>query len=188
MVVALLFLGAAVMLGPTPAGASCVGPRITVEPTAAAPGDAVEIHGQYFGTDCNDTGGSGPVLGEPRTDIRLQVVQQDVATQITHVDANADYEFAVRVALPANLQPGPATIGWADPESFGAKTMIDVTAAPTPVAETSPPTVLTPAVFDDPSGSNDRPWLIWGSGLAAVVVLAAAVIVMYRRRTPLSRG
>ncbi len=94
--------------------ASCVAPALSLDHTSGAAGDVVEIRGQYFGTGCNDVEVDGtlggPPLGEPQVGIELVIVQDDQVIPLGSIDADSNYEFAVRLAIPPQLRTGTATI------------------------------------------------------------------------------
>ncbi len=175
-----------------PAGASCAGPTIAVEPASVPAGGVLEVRGRAFGTDCNDTGGSGPPLGEPQAGISVRLAQTRPGGRtfpLALVDATEEYEFTVRVAVPPGVGPGPATVVVAGDHGTVRAEAIEVTAAaPAPVAAT-PATIVvgrptgsdtasTPA--DDPGGVPGVAWL------AVVAVLGGAgawlLAVRARRR------
>jgi hypothetical protein len=60
----------------TPAGASCVGPRVRYDPAEAARGDKVTISGEFWGDACNDGGplGRKDVLGVPLQKITISLL------------------------------------------------------------------------------------------------------------------
>ncbi len=94
-----LVVAGSVSLAPV-AQASCVGP--TVEADLDGDGQLV-VTGMYFGTNCYDTGvppnGHG-VLGPPATSITVIVRQGDDEWAVAVGDADADYEFEVKVVPP----------------------------------------------------------------------------------------
>lgn len=158
------------LVGMPSAGASCAGPTITVDRVSAAPGDVVEVRGQYFGTDCNDSGRPGPVLGDPRRDIRVRIVQDGETRLLTAVDATGDYEFVVRAMVP-----GPAAIVAGE----HAEAAIEITAAASPVTEFPPPTIVLGGVDRAAEDDRDsRAWIVWGLlGLLAVGSVATLAAV-----------
>jgi len=96
-----------------PAGAQCVGPRVTVAPSEFARGDRVTISGEYWGDACNDVqivGESKPVLGKPVQDIQVLVFQGERHIVVARGAADANYAFTVHIRIPRTLQPGPASI------------------------------------------------------------------------------
>ncbi|CAN5720681.1 hypothetical protein BH10ACT1_BH10ACT1_06240 [soil metagenome] len=109
-------LVAAVMTGPArPAGASCVGPEVTVSPEVLGPTATLTVEGEYFGTDCYDTG-TPPGhedeggLGPPATDIEVIFQQGERRIVVARGDADSTYHFEVDVAVPAGLHQGAVTI------------------------------------------------------------------------------
>lgn len=88
------------MVAAPPAHAACVGPAITA--VVDSHGTLV-VEGEWFGTDCYDTGpppeGQG-VLGPPAKDITVAVRQEGVEYVVARGDASADYTFHVEVEQP----------------------------------------------------------------------------------------
>jgi hypothetical protein len=93
------------------AGASCVGPNLTVTPATFAAGDHVRIEGEFFFDDCYDTGQPGT---PPATrGIELRLVTPGAATRtfvLATVDADEDGEVDMTVAVPDDVPAGPARI------------------------------------------------------------------------------
>jgi hypothetical protein len=111
LAVVLVVVGAfgPVGLGAVPAGASCVGPRVTVVPAEFARGDRVTISGQFWGDACNDMrfpGQNDPVLGDPVAKITINFVQGGIRIPVARGAADKRYEFEVLVRVPASLAPG----------------------------------------------------------------------------------
>ena len=96
-----------VVLAPGVATASCVPPGVSVADRSVGPGDAVTVSGTAWARGCSDTGGppSPPMHG-----IVLTFDQGSDRTALTTVDADADYSFNVRVAIPTNARAGNASI------------------------------------------------------------------------------
>ncbi len=96
-----------------PASADCEGPTLDYETGEFAPGETIEVTGQWFGNNCYDTGpppdGEG-FLGLPIEGIDIVVVQGTNEWTVATGDADADYAFAVRVMLPPDLGSGEATV------------------------------------------------------------------------------
>lgn len=190
----LLFLGiAGAARG---AEASCVAPVLSADVASGPAGGVVEIRGQYFGTDCNDVviagTPAGPPLGEPQTDIRLVIVQDDVEIPLIStnpINADSDYSFAVQITLPSQLHAGAATIR-ADREPgielpFTITTATAATTTTTTSTTTTAPAVVLGAVNNDPpatapshAGSRFWPWISTAIGLG----LGATAIVLMRSR------
>ncbi len=104
-----------VLVAADPAGASCVAPSLSVQPTSGPPGTTVTLHGQYFGTACNDTGGPGPALGDPAADINIGFSGGLLNVDVGTAHADDQYEFTVQVQV-ANDGDAP---GWADGGHLG---------------------------------------------------------------------
>jgi len=72
------------------------------------------VTGQYFGDGCPDTGtlpaGVGP-LGDPLTGLVIVIDQGDREYIVANGSADDAYKFSVDIAVPAGLEPGPATVG-----------------------------------------------------------------------------
>jgi len=100
-------------LGPSPAGASCMGPAIVYESGEVRAGQVITVEGRAWGTECYDyrlpPAGVGG-LGEPATGIEIVLSQDGVDEVVARGSAEADYTFVVHVAVPAWLEPGEATV------------------------------------------------------------------------------
>jgi hypothetical protein len=93
----------AVALAPPSVEAACLAPTITVQPTSGAPGAGFAIHGEDFGTDCNDVNPQPgePPLGEPAQGILLTLVDAAGAEHaLATVDAADDYTVDVDAEVP----------------------------------------------------------------------------------------
>ena len=214
-VVAIAPLVLAIDLNAPDAHASCVAPVLTLDHTSGAIGEEVEIRGQYFGTGCNDVQidgtFAGPPLGEPQTGITLVIVQDDQVIPLGVIDADDNYEFGVRLAIPTQLDIGPATIRVALPASSAASTSFTVTNVSANTDMTSTTTVLLTSTTIEPaastvhassstallgstSGSSTVPsdasnglapwaWGLIGLGFVAALALVASSRARTRRRT-----
>ncbi len=165
--------------------ASCVGSTLSVTPTSARPGEQVTVRGQYFGDDCNDTGGSGPVLGNAIQDIEIGIAAPEW-TLVATVDADGDYAFEVVVTVPRSASgPGAVTAAGA----------LLVTQAPISVhgdalPGTDPPPVVAtaegePSISGRFEGGTSSALMV--AALVVVGALAAAAVgigVIGRRRSP----
>jgi hypothetical protein len=99
----------------SPSSADCANPSVQVDPDAGAPGSAITVTGQAWGTNCYDTGppppGEGP-LGIPQTGIDLVLLDAaGTETVLATVDAGADYGFAVDTTVPAGAAAGAGRVG-----------------------------------------------------------------------------
>jgi hypothetical protein len=128
------------------------------------------ISGQQFGDDCLDTGtlppGIGP-LGTPLEGLAIVIVQGSNEFVLASGSADSDYEFRVEVVVPAELEPGEATLN-----ILGAG---DARLTVTPTlritsAEPSGPTETTIATFGPPTTLEPEP-----PGTDPVVVLPAEI-------------
>ena len=76
-------------------------------------GGLLLVEGVAFGDNCYDTGpppaGEG-VLGKPRSDITVFVVQGGEEHLVAEGAADGEYLFTVEVLLPAELEPGEADV------------------------------------------------------------------------------
>ena len=106
---AVLLLGAllCVALLQPAAHAACVPHALTVEPAAAAAGSTVVVRGEAWFVGCNDTGQG---TREPADTAELTVEQDGEVYELGRVAADSDYRFTYEVRLPAELQPGAATV------------------------------------------------------------------------------
>jgi MYXO-CTERM domain-containing protein len=98
---------------PAPAAADCAGPTVQHEVGTFDRGAALTVEGLAFGDNCYDTGPPPPgegVLGKPRSDITVFVVQGGEEHLVAEGAADAEYLFTVEVLLPAELEPGEADV------------------------------------------------------------------------------
>jgi hypothetical protein len=121
---ALLLVAAAVGFGAaSPAGADCAGPTFRHDLGPVDRGGPLLVEGLAFGDNCYDTGpppeGQG-VLGKPRSDISVFVVQDGEEHLVAEGSADDDYGFAVEVPVPAGLDPGEADVVVRLPDGFEA--------------------------------------------------------------------
>lgn len=105
LVLLAVFLGVAMLQ--TPAHAACVPHTLSVEPARAPAGSKVTISGEGWFIGCNDTGQG---TREPADTASLSVTQNGRVYQLGQAQADEQYRFSVDVRLPADLQPGQATI------------------------------------------------------------------------------
>jgi hypothetical protein len=156
-----------------PAGASCTGPVLDVDRTSVAVGAAVEIHGRFFGSPCNDAGQDDPP-GPPLRQIIISIIQAGAPAQLAVVDANGDYEFRVRAGVPESIRPGPATIT----ATGSNQAAIIVTPGVAPTGATPTPTILTRAVPYSPR-RGEQIWVLWS--VSTFIALFVTVIILARR-------
>jgi hypothetical protein len=168
------------------AGASCVGPSLSIDRATVAVGETVELTGSYFGTGCNDTGGPGPVLGRPQSFISLRFVQNDTTVPMIDIDADDDYRFVVRVMIPTNAIAGPAKLTAAPPGALRTPTVdVIITAAQTPPVGIAPPTIVAGFQSGAPrprSGSDDVAWIVAAVVVGAIGAIALVAMVAARQR------
>ncbi len=174
----------AVVVAPAaPAAANCVGPEISVSPSTVAPGGLVTVKGQHFGTDCNDTGRPGPVLGDPQNGIQVSVRVGDAEKLVAVVEAASDYSFELEVSVPPSLGEGSGEV-------------IVQQATETPTDNLSAPVEVTgsPVQADDaaliqvsgvPATDDDGPsWAVIGLAILLAVLGAVGLgFVIGRRRS-----
>jgi hypothetical protein len=117
-----LALLAAFGVSAPPGEAACAAPSTSIDVGRIEPGDVIEVSGEYWGTECNDTGSctsgcfwqescTGLEPSPPATDIVLELVpagrtpgEREVLTE--GVAADDALAFAVKVTLPDDLEPG----------------------------------------------------------------------------------
>jgi hypothetical protein len=83
---------------------------LTATPDHVKPGESIVVHGDYFASDCNDTGQQS--TPPPLTDLELQVTQAghtwSVATGIDPKGELATFDQAID--LPVDLESGKAVL------------------------------------------------------------------------------
>lgn len=172
-------LTGATAMWPSAAAASCAAPSVDVDPSSVAAGGVVEVRGSGFGTDCNDTGGHGPVLGAAQDGIEVQLVDTDVSTVLAQVDADCDYDFAVRVQIPREVAPGSAILTISHPGGTYEE-RLQITPA-SPAAEPAVPPTILDAATSGPGCGRSGAWTRWAGAAAAA---GAVAVVLLRRRRP----
>lgn len=110
----ILLAGAVAGLGAaSPAAADCAGPTVRHEVGTFDRGGTLLVEGLAFGDNCYDTGpppdGEG-VLGKPRRDISVFVVQGAEEHLVAEGAADGEYNFSVDVVVPAALAAGDADV------------------------------------------------------------------------------
>lgn len=106
-------LVAAILLGTVgvpagSAGASCVGPSISVRPRQAAPNEEVVVRGDAWFTGCCDTGADNCRM-KPVEDIDVRLRREGtdrVRIVIENVDANREFDFRASFRVPRGVGPG----------------------------------------------------------------------------------
>lgn len=106
-----LTVGAAFLALPfaaAPAAAGCAAPSVAVSDPTPFAGDGLEVTGEYFAAECNDTGGvcSRPRRSPPERDIPVTLQQGSSVLDEVIVDAGQDHAFIVTLTVPANAKPG----------------------------------------------------------------------------------
>jgi len=90
--------------------ASCVGPQPAVAPAAAAPGEQVAFSVEWLYSGCRDTVPSDEIE-KPLLDVSVEMVQGGRSAVVGTVSGTGEhFSGALRFALPAWLQPGPAEL------------------------------------------------------------------------------
>jgi hypothetical protein len=184
-VLVLLALIVALLLPVGPAAASCVGPTVEVTPATAATGSAVTVHGEYFGTDCLDTGpppaGMG-VLGEPAQDVEVVLRHGEGEVVLGQADATSDYAFTIEVTVPPvpvgqvsvetrfrGGAPGPSADLQVTPGEEAASTPTTAASSSNDAQASGQTSHL--AVEDTGVGSST----LWAGGALVALLLAAGV-------------
>lgn len=83
----------------------CEGPDITVEPTTAAPGDTITVHGTAFRTDCYDHMTPGQTAGppEPMAPFQLRLDDGTEVRDIATAEPDDQGTFDVAVVIPETV-------------------------------------------------------------------------------------
>ena len=129
--VVLLLVGA-FGLTASPGEAGCVTPMTSIDIRRAAPGDVIEVTGQYWAVGCDDTSscsttgcGERCTVGEPSppdTDISIELVPRGSTRGSPRILAEGvasdeEFEFAIDVMRPEDLSPGRYEIVAGSPSS-----------------------------------------------------------------------
>jgi hypothetical protein len=114
------------VLSPTPGGssggtssASCVGPYLNDQPPSGpfrapapivSPGDTLTLHGHWYTTTCNDTGGDDPL--KPMRPVHLTLTWPGGAVERLGAlsPAGVDMGFSATVRVPAGTPAGIARV------------------------------------------------------------------------------
>ena len=86
------------------AAVGCPGPYLEVEPARAAPGASFRLHGHNFSAGCEG------IRIKPAKGIRIYFLQGGRTWRMANVDADRDLAFAIRLRVPADAEPGRATV------------------------------------------------------------------------------
>ena len=103
------------------AAASCVGPYLDDQPPGAAvrgaaapatvaPGATVTIHGHWYTSTCNDTGGHDPLKPLPPVRLTLTLPGGQVQQLGEFTPGGPDLGFSSPVQIPAGAARGTATV------------------------------------------------------------------------------
>ena len=103
----------------TGSSASCVAPYLDNQSSGAkpvvtmptvAPGDRLTIHGHWYASTCNDTGGHAPV--EPLGPVRLEVALPGGSVlQLGEITPSGpDLGFSVEIKVPVSTPAGAAEV------------------------------------------------------------------------------
>lgn len=193
-ILALLLLTFTVaIIAPSPASASCYGPRIVVSDGEVDRGTKLRIVGEGWGDDCHDTGipsDAHGALGNPLDSIEVAFVQDGKETVVARGSAD-DYGFDALVTVPSTLRPGIARLVARSGEYGDYERPTVIVSKAKPVAAAGPVVLNldedrddlsgTESIHDEPiqaEGSNTRAWLAGG---AAVLALAAGAVLILRR-------
>jgi hypothetical protein len=144
-----------------------------------APGGRVVVEGTGFGTDCNDTGGDGPPLGDPQVNIPVELEQVGGITPLGTVDANSAYRVRLSIRVPGVPSSGNATIRVGD-----AAIVVAVQGPPTNADDTGPTLTddTSPAPVDL-GGRSPITTALVAIAAAALGALGAVLVVRRRHRS-----
>jgi|GEM_PF-2285698 len=113
-VAALLVLASIAGIGLAPsASAICAAPTVQVTPGPIVRGTDVTVTGEWWGSDCYDTGdppAEEGFLGVPASDIDVTILQDGRGWVVARGAADAEYGFTVTAPVSADLAPGPALL------------------------------------------------------------------------------
>lgn len=109
------------------AAGQCAWPVASVAPTAAAPGERIELHGAYWQV-CNDTGGNAPAWRS----VSVQWSQNGRTAHlgIVRVDGDTDGVLSGVIEVPQDAPPGDAVVRVSGPEGVSVDVPVTVAAPP----------------------------------------------------------
>jgi hypothetical protein len=163
-VVATVALLAAPSVSVQPVVATCAAPSVKVKPARVARGGVLTVTGKFFGDDCLDTGtvpaGVGP-LGNPLTGLFIVIDQGENEFVVATGSAGNDYAFEVDVVVPAQLEPGEASVALlgAGDARLTTDLPLVITSAPARDAEATVATFGPPTPDTTPPGTVPPPVL-----------------------------
>ena len=97
--------------GGTSAAASCVAPTAAVSSTQVRAGDSVTLTGEFFFSECLDTGQGGKQTGASGIPVAFTPgAEGATAQQLPAVDADDDGRITTEVTIPADTPAGSALI------------------------------------------------------------------------------
>ena len=102
--------------------------RGAVAPATVAPGATVTIHGHWYTSTCNDTGGHDPMVPLPPVHLTLTLPGGQVQQLGEFTPGGASMGFATPVQIPPGTGPGTATV--ADDRDPQASYEVQVLPAP----------------------------------------------------------
>lgn len=174
-----------------PASADCTGPTLKIDDRDVRRGEVIRVVGDGWGDNCHDTGlpsDAHGFLGNPLTDIEIAFVQDGEEIVTARGSADDDYHFEAWITVPSDLRPGIARLDGRSGinGSFARPTVTISTAKPVGPEHSTVQTFGGPreSIHDpEPATTEDsdaRGWLIGG---AVAIVLAAAAVLILRRRS-----
>lgn len=104
---------------PSSSSDACARPSPTIQatPSQVASNESFQLQGQGFSVivECDDTGTPGDediggAQSEPQQDIPIVFRQGSKTWELATVDANQDFTFNTKLRVPANAEPGEATV------------------------------------------------------------------------------
>jgi len=87
--------------GKPEAATPCPSPAIGAVPARAAAGEKFRLHGHDFSSGCG---------GTPSNEVKILFRQHGKTWRLTTLDADREMSFEARLRVPANAEPGPATV------------------------------------------------------------------------------
>ena len=92
------------------AQAGCRAPTIWLSGKSGAPGTTVNVKGEWFIGECNDTNIGGIRPAQPAKNVKILFVQGKRREQIGTTAADSKFEISLEIRIPPTATPGKAFV------------------------------------------------------------------------------